>query len=226
MPNLLEDPSVSDLDEFPDLDTLVHRARRSKTTTAAQRSTKAPSVRRRRLASVADNVLLKPWTREGASGLHVDIPPSTGEITNPTPRPKVQLRARKQISRADVAATHNGNQDGRETSIDSGFDEEVSADDSSEFRDTVSVASDDSDIWDNGPRLGYRRKVKHPSTDIPPPGRKAAAPRKTASRSKWKRRATAENPGKTPFPDKASSRISRSVTPETDLVGAIDRLRM
>jgi hypothetical protein len=226
MPPSWVNPSESELDEFPDLDTLVHRARQGKKTTA-QPVTKVSSVRRRKLVALADNVLLKPWTEEPASQPRLDLQPSTADIIEPTSRPRVQLRTSKQVSTAKAAATDNGrHKEGRNASDEKVFPEEASSDDSSKLHDRISLDLDDSDDLEDGPRLQHRGKADTSCKQSGLPRRGGTLPRRTTSPRKVEQPGAADKAGKRQRKEMALTCISGTDIPEKDLVGAINRLRM
>ncbi|KAB5542414.1 SprT-like family-domain-containing protein [Coniochaeta sp. 2T2.1] len=224
MSTVRDDPSGSENDEFPDLDTLVHRARRGKkTASAAQPSTNKPppSVRRRKLVPLSDNTLLKPWAQASDSALQHDIPPFTSDSTSrtrPAARPRVQTRTKKQEPIVNVGTVDiDEERDGGKTSVEVTSNDEASADDSSEFHDTISI-SDDSD---NEPRAKYPIKSLSPSKNTVP----RSIPRRRASPTKVELPVTGNKSRKPQGKDdKTSSRMRGGVLPDDGLAGAIDRL--
>lgn len=233
MSRLREDPSGSENDEFPDLDTLVHQARKVKKSAAlpSTKTTKASSVRRRKLSPLADNVLLKPWTQEPASQIHHDIPPSTGDITKPRSRTRVQLRTRKQgptqqitaITDIDNDEQGDGNND---LSVEVALDDRASADDSSEFHDTVSLGQYGSDDSNDGPTSKYPVISASPSKQSKPQGHGRTTAKRKISPKQLGQPVTADESGKRQSDAMALSRLTVATLPEADLVGAINRLRM
>jgi hypothetical protein len=218
MSRLREDPSGSENDEFPDLDTLVHRARKGKKS-AAQPSTKAikaSSARRRKLGPVADNALLKPWTQ---------LPPSTVDATKPRSRPRVQLRTKKQEPTIQVTAIDDGEQGHRDSySVEVAFDNWASADDSSEFHDPVSLDLYGSDDSNHGTKSKYAETCASPSKHSRTQGPGRTIVQRKASPKKLDQRGTANKSRQ--GEDTALSRLTGATIQDADLVGAINRLYM
>ncbi|KAB5526412.1 SprT-like family-domain-containing protein [Coniochaeta sp. 2T2.1] len=222
-----DDLSGSENDEFPDLDTLVHRARRGKKTASTpQPSTNKPppSVRRHKLVPLSDNTLLKPWAQASDSAIQHDIPPytSTSDSTTRTKtpaRPRVQTRTKKQEPIVNVRTVDiDEERGGDKASVEVASDDEASADDSSEFHDTISI-SDDSD---DEPRSRYPIKSLSPSKNTVP----RTIPPRRASPTKVELPVTGNKSGKPQQgKGKTSSRMGgAAVLPDDDLAGAIDRL--
>ena len=221
-----DDPSGSENDEFPDLDTLVHRVRRGKPASTAHPPTSAKppsSVRRRKLVPLSDNTLLKPWAQASDSALQHDRPPFTSDTTTktkPATRPKIQTRTKKpepivQVKSLDAEDDHWESK----VSVEVGSNDEASGDDFSEFHDTISI-SDDS--GDDEPRSRYPIKSLSPAklTGPKPKSQLKASPKKIDVP------ATGGKDGKRQSNDKTSSRSRGAVAPDDDLASAIDRLRM
>lgn len=201
MSRLREDSSGSENDDFPDLDTLVHRARKGKEPTAhpSNKAAKTSSVRRRKLAPLADSVLLKPWTQEPASQVNHAVRPSTKDITNSKSRPSVQLGTSKQ---------------------------ELAVDESFEFQNTPSLDLYGSKDPNDGPKLKHRAGPASPRKQKEPLEHGRPITRRKASSKKLEQPVTADKSATWQAEDISLSRLTRTMVPEAELLGAMNCLRM
>lgn len=201
MSRLREDSSGSENDDFPDLDTLVHRARKGKEPTAqpSNKAAKTFSVRRRKLAPLADSVLLKPWSQEPASQVNHAVRPSTIDITNSLSRLSVQLGTSKQ---------------------------ELALEESSEVQNISSLDLYGSEDPNDGSKLKHRAGPASPRKQREPLGHGRPITRRKASSKTLEKPVTAEKPGTWQGGDISLSRPTRTMVPEAELLGAMNCLRM
>lgn len=195
--------SSSEEDEFPDINTLVQRTNKktqglnsnnprksSKATEHAAegaKTTKTPAVRRRKLGQLPDNLLLKPWSRDGTP---TDATPSTANLTGSISRPRVQLRARKQESTAQITPIQGEaeQEKGNSAEEEETFIEEATVDDDSDFNETLDFYSAEED---NLPSLTSLTKPppdtlrRQPTTSRPksPPKKMEQQSKKATSKS-------------------------------------------
>jgi predicted SprT family Zn-dependent metalloprotease len=193
MARLSKYESSSGEDEFPDINILVQRASKKSSSKEnysmgnASKATKpapvkAPSVRRRKLGQLSDNLLLKPWSHDGDSGLN-DTPPSTfGTLQPSISRPRVQLRAKKQEAVVQIKTKEEGMSDeqGDASGDEVTFIEEATVDDSSDFNETLDFYSAEEDWTPSFSSVAETPKlilpVPHKNSQAKPQARKTVPP--------------------------------------------------